>query len=104
MEGEKKKASEAVKEAEVQKHKKEVKVALDVDKENAVDSADGKAMEVADDDDSESDDSECDDSDNDDGNDNDKFCTCDHCWCTLGNWKAAKDQNSKYKLIGCNIK
>ncbi len=89
---------------------------MGVDKENAADSADGKAVEIAHDDDSESDDSECKDSDGDDDNDGDKCCTGDHCCYTLGNWKAAKDHSSKCfkcsgmghdiccKLIGCNIK
>ena len=112
----KKKASEAVREEEVQQHKRKAKVAVDVDKENAADSADGEAVEIAHDDDSESDDSECKDSDDDDDNDGDKCCAGDYCCYTLGNWKAAKDHSSKCfkcsgmchdiccKLIGRNIK
>jgi hypothetical protein len=58
-----KKVSEADKEEEVQQCKKKAKVSLDIDKENAAYSADGKVVEVtdevADNDESESDNRKC---------------------------------------------
>jgi hypothetical protein len=99
-----KKKSEAAEEEGVQQCKKKVKVAVDIDKENAADSAGSKAVEVAGDDDSKSDDSEFNYSDDDDDNDGNKCCAGDLCSYTLGNWKAKKVQNSRcFKCSACNV-